>query len=76
MKIPTPTNSTLEDIEERIKQDDQNAQDLLFEGSQKQNPYKALIIVSIIVTTFLYIGNSNSFQIFIIHIEQSLKVLY
>ena len=76
MKIHTPTNSTLEDIEERVKQEDVNAQDLFYEGSQKKSPFKILVYLTLLGLLFVFIGESKSFQNFIKQTEKNLSVLY
>lgn len=76
MKIPTPTHSTLEDIEERIKEDDHNNKDLMFKQGSKLNSVIFLIVVFIVCFVFFYIGDSESFTNFVKKSEKKLKTLY
>lgn len=76
MKIPTPSNSTLEDIEERVKEDGDNQKELMFQTNQKKKSLLILLFLVVITYVFFEIGDSDSFANFIKNTERSLKITY
>lgn len=53
MKIPTPTHSTLEDIEERVKEDQRDDQDITFNKGSKTSSFIVLFLFFLICYVFI-----------------------